>query len=89
MLNQLCGIGLQFQTEEQTTKQSHEVVQAIAGMLDVRLQYNPSIAGAMEMLQVPLHLKCFYFQFYLHCTVCDFIINWNAPISLINSLSFQ
>ena len=36
-------------------------------MLDVWLQGNPSIAGAIEIIQVLLHLKRFYYDFYLQC----------------------
>ena len=41
-------------------------VAAIIGMIEVRLYYiYDQIAGAIEMLQVPLHFK----HFYLYCHI--------------------
>ena len=41
------------------------VIHTITGMLDVCLQCNPSNAGAIEILQVLLHFKRFYYDFDL------------------------
>ena len=55
-------------------------VAAIIGMIEVRLHYD-QIAGAIEMLQVPLHFK----HFYLYCHISPISEGRKGPLGQLTT----
>ena len=63
-------------------KLSHAVyVAAIIGMIEVRLYYHDQIAGAIEILQVPLHFK----HFYLYCYISPISVGRKGPLGQLTT----